>query len=72
MEVKTVKTRVRRSEKLTPDEWREYKKKVDSFDTKLDAMEFFEFKTVITLDAVYLKGSGKPGTIDSIREKIKK
>jgi hypothetical protein len=65
-----IKTRVRRSEGLSPEEWREYKKKVDSFEIKLDAMEFFGFKTVNTLDNIYLKGTGHPSSIATIREKL--
>lgn len=61
--------RVRRSEKLNPEEKKVFSKKVASFDTKRDAAEYFGFSTV-TLDAVLLKGSGKPGTIELIRQKI--
>jgi len=64
-----VKTRVRRSEKLTTTERKAYEKLVASFDTKVDAAEFLGFSTV-TLDAVLLKGSGKPATIAIIRDKI--
>lgn len=62
-------TRNRRSEKLASKEHTAYKNKVASFDTKIDAAEFFGF-TVTTLDAILLKGSGKPGSILTIREKI--
>ncbi len=65
----TTKTRVRRSEKLTSAEKRAYSNKVASFDTKIDAAEFFGF-SVVTLDAVLLKGSGKPHTINLIRKKL--
>lgn len=63
------KARVKRSEKLQTAELNAYKKKVYSFDTKIDAAAFFGF-SVVTLDAVLLKGSGKPSTIKTIREKL--
>ena len=63
------KQRVRRSEKLTPDELTAFKAKAEEFDTKIDAADFFGFSTV-TLDNVSLKGSGKPATIRTIREKL--
>lgn len=63
------KTRVRRSEKLTAEEKKAYSRKVASFETKIDAADFFGFSKV-TLDAVLLKGSGKPYTINLIREKL--
>lgn len=65
----TSKQRVKRSEKLQPSEQKAFEKKVSSFDTKIDAAEYFGFSTV-TLDAVLLKGSGKPRTIDTIRQKL--
>ena len=65
----TIKTRVRRSEKLTPTEKKAYSRAVAAFETKIDAAEFFGF-SVVTLDAVLLKGSGKPHTINLIREKL--
>ncbi len=61
--------RVRRSEKLTPEEHRQFKKHANSFDTKRDAAEYYGF-SVVTLDAVLLKGSGKPTTVKTIREKL--
>ena len=67
--MEATKERVRRSEKLTPTEKQAYDELVETFDTKIDAAEFFGF-SVVTLDAVSLKGSGKPGTIAIIREKI--
>jgi len=63
------KDRVRRSEKLKTAEHEAFKKKVEEFDTKIDAAEFFGFSTV-TLDAIKLKGSGKPSTIETIRTKL--
>jgi hypothetical protein len=59
--------RRRKSDKLLPAEFTEFKKKVDSFDTKIDAAEFFGFSTV-TLEAVtFKKGKGRPDTIQKIR-----
>ena len=63
------KTRVRRSEKLTAEEKKAYRRIVNAFETKIDAADFFGFSKV-TLDAVLLKGSGKPHTINLIREKL--
>lgn len=61
--------RVRRSEKLTAQEHRDFKKHANSFDTKVDASEYYGF-SLITLDAVLLKGSGKPATVQTIRQKL--
>lgn len=61
--------RVRRSEKLTPQEHRDFKKHANSFDTRIDASQFYGF-SLVTLDAVLLKGSGKPSTVQLIREKL--
>ena len=64
----TAKTRIRprQSEKLTNDEHQAFKDWVKSFPTKHDAFLAFPFSK-ITLDAVLLKGSGKPGTCAIIR-----
>lgn len=65
-----LKNRVLRSEKMTKEEKKSFDKMVESFDTKRDAAIFFGFST-ITLDALLLKGSGKPGTISLVRDKLK-
>ena len=63
------KERAKRSEKMSKQERSMFSKRVFSFDTKIDAAEYFGFSTV-TLDAVLLKGSGRPNTIKMIREKL--
>ena len=62
--------RKKRSEKLTTDERRQFKKYVDSFDTKYDCVLELNISRP-TLDNVIAKGSGKPETIQLIREAIK-
>lgn len=70
MENSTISVRVKRSEKM-PFELREaFTKKVGSFDTLTDACEFFGFSRV-TLNNLLSKGSGKPSTIELIKEKLK-
>lgn len=64
-----VRNRKRRSEKLTPEEHEAFKSYVRSFQTKYDAHLALNI-SLNTVDSVLLKGSGKPGTIDKIREKI--
>jgi hypothetical protein len=59
----------KRSAELTKEELKAYKNKVDSFKTKIAAAEFFGI-SVVTLDAITLKGSGNPNTISLIREKL--
>ena len=59
----------RRSVKLSKEEYRDFKKAVKAFDTKIEAAEFFGF-SLVTLDNVLLKGSGKPKTIEIIIEKL--
>ena len=70
MQMSTEKQRVRRSEKMTSSERNMFSRKVDSFDTKVDAAEYFGFSRV-TLDNILLRGSGKAKTIELIREKLK-
>jgi len=67
--METTTERVKRSEKLLPQERAEYAQAIAKFDTKIDAAEFFKFSTV-TLDAVSLKGSARPETVRNIREKL--
>ena len=64
-----IRTRPRQSEKLTDVEHQAFKKWVKSFPTKHDAFLAFPFSK-ITLDAVLLKGSGKPETCAAIRQLI--
>lgn len=65
----TPNNRVKRSEKLLPDEKKAFDRKVDSFDTKRDAAEYFGFSTV-TLDNILLRGSCKPNTKKLILQKL--
>lgn len=67
--MKKEQIRQRRSVKLSSEEYRGFKKTVKSFETKVDAAEFFGF-SLVTLDNILLKGSGKPKTIEIIRDKI--
>lgn len=62
--------RKRRSERMTKEEHKAFTKWVASFQTKLDAA-YVVGVSRITLDAVLLKGSGKPETINTIREILK-
>jgi len=64
-----VTERVRKSARLSPEMHSAFKRKVKAFDTKIDAAEYFGFSTV-TLDAVLLKGRGKPSTIETIINKV--
>lgn len=61
--------RQRRSVKLSKEDFARFKKAVKSFETKIDAAEYFGF-SLVTLDNVLLKGSGKQNTIDLIKSKI--
>jgi hypothetical protein len=61
--------RKRRSEQMTKEERRAFAKYVATFPTKIDAAAALGISRV-TLDAVSLKGSGKPETIQLIREMI--
>jgi molybdenum cofactor biosynthesis enzyme MoaA len=61
--------RKKRSEQMTKEECRAFKKYVATFPTKIDAAFALGFSR-ITLDSVLLKGSGKPETIRLIREKL--
>lgn len=70
MSTKKIRTRPRKSERLTVAEHEAFKKWVKSFHTKHDASLAFPFSK-ITLDAVLLKGSGKPDTCAAIRTLIR-
>lgn len=54
---------------MTKEEHRAFVKYVATFPTKLDAA-FAVGVSRLTLDAVLLKGSGRPDTIQMIREKL--
>ena len=60
-------TRIRKSEKLTDQERKIFKKWVDNCPTKIDACEALGF-TRPRLDRLLYKGSGKPDAIKAIRE----
>lgn len=62
-------TKNRKSVKMTADEKRLFKKWVDKQETKLDAAEELGVAPN-TLDRILLAGSGKPSTIEKVREKI--
>lgn len=61
--------RRRRSERLTDSERELFSSWVASFDTKTDAKEALGV-SIVTLDNVLLRGSGRPDTIAKIREHI--
>lgn len=61
--------RKRRSESLTRDEVKVFSKYISTFPTKIDAA-FALGVSRITLDSLILKGSGKPETIATVREKL--
>jgi hypothetical protein len=65
-----IKPRIRRSEIMTKEEHRAFEKWVKSFPTQLDAADVLGYSRV-TLMNVVIKGSGKPETIQRIREVIK-
>ena len=67
--METTISRKRKSESLTPEEWKAFKKYVDSFPTKTDCMEALNV-TMPTLDRIILKGTGRPDSIKKIREAI--
>lgn len=62
--------RRKRSERLTPEEWRRFRKYVLSFETKYDCVLKLKISRP-TLDNVIAKGSGKPDTIQLIRKAIR-
>lgn len=65
----TTITRRRKSERLTTEEKRLYKRYVQKFVSKIDAAEDLGI-SVVTLDAILTKGQGSPATIAAIRSKI--
>lgn len=69
--METTKERIRKSERLLPDERKKFKQYVDSFETKIDCAESLGLSRV-TLDRLIFKGSGKPETIEIVREALNK
>lgn len=65
------KERIRKRVRLTDQEKAAFAKKVSEFDTKIDASEFFGF-SMVTINAVLLRGYGSQAIVALIREKIKK
>lgn len=61
--------RIRRSEKLTNEELRAFKKYVSTFPTKIDAAVAIGISRP-TLDLVIIRGSGNSITVGLIREKL--
>jgi hypothetical protein len=61
--------RKRRSESLTPEEFRAFKKYLNTFPTKVDASIAIGISRP-TLNLVIIRGSGHPDTIKLIREKL--
>lgn len=61
--------RKRRSESLTPEEVRAFKKYLGTFPTKIDAAFAIGISRP-TLNLVIIRGSGHPDTIKLIREKL--
>jgi hypothetical protein len=61
--------RKRRSESLTPEEFRAFKKYLNTFPTKLDAALTIGISRP-TLNLVIIRGSGHPDTIKAIRGKL--
>lgn len=66
----TERPRPRRSLELTSEDMRGLKAKIKELGTKYDAALFFGF-SIVTLDNVLLRGSGKESTVMTIREKLK-
>jgi predicted DNA-binding protein (UPF0251 family) len=64
-----IQERKRKTEKLTPEEFKALKKYVLSFHTVVDAAFAIGIHRN-TLDMVVIKGSGSPETIDKIRQKL--
>ena len=61
--------RPRRSERIPEDVMTAFKAKVESFDTKEDAIEFFGFSRVC-LNNTLLRCTAKPSTVAIIRQKL--
>jgi hypothetical protein len=64
-----IQERKRKSEKLTPQEFKALKKYVYSFNTVIDAAVAIGIHRN-TLDIVLIKGKGSPETVGLIREKL--
>lgn len=64
-----IQERRRKSERLTPIEFKALKKYVASFNTVIDAAVAIGIHRN-TLDIVLIKGKGSPETIGLIREKL--
>jgi hypothetical protein len=63
--------RKRRSERMSQEEVKAFKKLFHSFPTKTDAEVYFGLSRQV-LDLVAIKGSGSPNTVGVIREKLDK
>ena len=63
------KTRVRKSEKLTPDQHKAFKKWVARQLTKVDAAELLDIQRP-TLERILIVGSGKPATIEKVLKQL--
>lgn len=63
--------RRRKSEALTPEEFKKFKAYVSSFRFKIDCMEALDM-TMPTLNRILLGGTGRPDSIQKIREVISK
>jgi hypothetical protein len=61
--------RKRKSEKLSPREFKALQKFIGGFDTVVEAAEEIGIHRNV-LDLVKIKGSGSPETIHAIREKL--
>jgi len=61
--------RVRRSEKLTPEEHQQFLQFMEGFELKVEVEEKLKLSRA-TLDRVSLSGSGKPETIKRIRKQL--
>jgi hypothetical protein len=64
-----IQDRKRKSEKLTPAEYRDLKKYVYSFPTVIDAAAAIGIHRN-TLDLILIKGRCSPGILQIIREKL--
>lgn len=68
--METTTIRVRKSEALTKEEFRKFKAYVKSFPTKTDCLEALN-TTMPTLNRTLIAGTGRPDSINKIREAIK-
>lgn len=68
--METPTNRRRKSEALTKEEWKKFKLYVKSFSTKTDCLEALN-TTMPTLNRILVAGTGRPDSIEKIREAIK-